>query len=125
MSYKKMMSVCAALPFIFALAFISMPEFTTLLEFPGTEGDALVLGITMRYLISGTILASAFLCLMSRNVEGKNNQSSILLGATLGFASVCIVCLLVTLNREAFLVPPIIATGLVSAACFWSRSKLS
>jgi membrane-associated phospholipid phosphatase len=120
-----MMTVSAVVGFVFALAFISMPEFTTLLEFPDAEGEALVLGITLRYILAGPILATAFLVIMARNVEGKGNQSSMLMGAGLGFASVCITLLLVMLNREAFLIPPIVATGVMASLCLWSRSKLS
>ena len=55
MPYKIMMSILAAVPLIFLLAFVAIPEFFVLKSYPSAEGLSLEIGITYRYVMSGML----------------------------------------------------------------------
>ena len=126
MPFKKMMSIAAAVPLIFLIAFVAVPEFFVLQSYPSAEGLALEIGITHRYIMSGMLFMVACFAFLSRNVEKVDNQKEILLGATIGFSVMCAVIISMPVFRGIPLsVPPMIATGTIAALSFWSRSKLS
>ena len=126
MPFKKMMSIAAAVPLIFLIAFIAVPEFFVLQSYPSAEGLALEIGITHRYIMSGMLFMVACFAFLSRNVEKVDNQKEILLGAAIGFSVMCAVIISMPVFRGIPLsVPPMIATGTIAALSFWSRSKLS
>ena len=126
MPFKKMMSIAAAVPLIFLIAFVAVPEFFVLQSYPSAEGLALEIGITHRYIMSGMLLMVTCFAFLSRNVEKVDNQKEILLGAAIGFSVMCAVIISMPVFRGIPLsVPPMIATGTIAALSFWSRSKLS
>ena len=126
MPFKKMMSIAAAVPLIFLIAFVAVPEFFVLQSYPSAEGLALEIGITHRYIMSGMLFMVACFAFLSRNVEKVDNQKDILLGAAIGFSVMCAVIISMPVFRGTPLsVPPMIATGTIAALSFWSRSKLS
>jgi hypothetical protein len=125
MSVRVTFSICSAITFLFSIAFISMPEFFTMNAFPTAEGSALDVGVTMRYVLGGVIFSVSCILFQSRNIDGANNQRSVLLGASVGFACVCSMIIFVTIFRDvAASGPPIIATGLCSVLCFLARTKV-
>ena len=126
MPFKKMMSIAAAVPLIFLIAFVAVPEFFVLQSYPSAEGLALEIGITHRYIMSGMLFMVACFAFLSRNVEKVDNQKEILLGAVIGFSVMCAIIISMPVFRGIPLsVPPMIATGTIAALSFWSRSKLS
>ena len=126
MPFKKMISIAAAVPLIFLIAFIAVPEFFVLQSYPSAEGLALEIGITHRYIMSGMLFMVACFAFLSRNVEKVDNQKDILLGAAIGFSVMCAVIISMPVFRGIPLsIPPMIATGTIAALSFWSRSKLS
>ena len=126
MPFKKMMSIAAAVPLIFLIAFVAVPEFFVLQSYPSAEGLALEIGITHRYIMSGMLFMVACFAFLSRNVEKVDNQKEILLGAAIGFSVMCAIIISMPVFRGIPLsVPPMIATGTIAALSFWSRSKLS
>ena len=127
MPYKIMMSILAAVPLIFLLAFFAIPEFFVLNSYPSAEGLALEIGITHRYIMSGMLFMVVCLAFQSRNVEKVDDQKAILLGVAIGFAVMCAVIILMEGPGRGLplLVPPVIATGALAVLSFWSRSKLS
>jgi len=126
MPYKIMMSILAAVPLIFLLAFFAIPEFFVLNSYPSAEGLALEIGITHRYIMSGMLFMVVCFSFLSRNVEKVDNQKEILLGAAIGFSVMCAVIISMPVFRGIPLsIPPMIATGTIAALSFWSRSKLS
>jgi len=126
MPYKKMMSIAATVPLIFLIAFVAVPEFFVLQSYPSAEGLALEIGITHRYIMSGMLFIVACFAFQSRNVEKVDNQKEILLGAAIGFSVMCAVIISMPVFRGIPLsIPPMIATGIIAALSFWSRSKLS
>jgi len=126
MPYKKMMSIVATVPLIFLIAFVAVPGFFVLQSYPSAEGLALEIGITHRYIMSGMLFMVACFAFQSRNVEKVDNQKEILLGAAIGFSVMCAVIISMPVFRGIPLsIPPMIATGIIAALSFWSRSKLS
>ena len=126
MPFKKMMSIAAAVPLIFLIAFVAVPEFCVLQSYPSAEGLALEIGITHRYIMSGMLFMVACFAFLSRNVEKVDNQKEILLGAVIGFSVMCAVIISMPVFRGIPLsIPPMIATGTIAALSFWSRLKLS
>ena len=127
MPYKIMMSVAAAVPLLFSVAFLVVPQFFILGSYPNAEGLALEIGITQRYVMAGMLFMVACLAFQSRNVENVDNQKEILLGVAIGFAVMCAVIILMEGPGRGLplLVPPVIATGTIAVLSFWSRSKLS
>ena len=127
MPYKIMMSVAAAVPLIFAVAFLVVPHFFILESYPNAEGLALEIGITQRYVMAGMLFMTACITFQSRNVEKVDDQKAILLGVSLGTAVMCAVIILLEGPGRGLplLVPPVIATGALAVLSFWSRSKLS
>ena len=126
MPYKIMMSILAAVPLIFLIAFVAVPEFFVLQSYPSAEGLALEIGITHRYIMSGMLFIVACFAFQSRNVEKVDNQKEILLGAAIGFSVMCAVIISMPVFRGIPLsIPPMIATGTLAVLSFWSRSKLS
>ena len=126
MPYKIMMSVAAAVPLIFAVAFLVVPHFFILESYPNAEGLALEIGITQRYVMAGMLFMTACITFQSRNVEKVDNQKAILLGTAIGTSTMCAVIISMTLFRGIPLnIPPLIATVTIAALSFWSRSKLS
>ena len=126
MPFKKMISIAAAVPLIFLIAFVAVPEFFVLQSYPSAEGLALEIGITHRYIMSGMLFMVACFAFLSRNVEKVDNQKEILLGAAIGLSVMCAVIISMPVFRGIPLsVPPMIATGTIAALSFWSRSKLS
>ena len=126
MPYKIMMSIVAAIPLIFLIAFVAVPEFFVLQAYPIAEGLALEIGITHRYVMAGMLFIVVCFAFQSRNVEKVDDQKAILLGAAVGFSVMCAVIISMAVFRDIPLsIPPMIATGTIAALSFWSRSKLS
>ena len=127
MPYKIMMSLAAAVPLIFAVAFLVVPQFFILESYPNAEGLAMEIGITQRYVMAGMLFVWVCLLFQSRKVEKVDNQKEILLGVAIGFAVMCAVIILMEGPGRGLplLVPPVIATGVIAILSFWSRSKLS
>ena len=127
MPYKIMMSVAAAVPLIFAVAFLVVPHFFILESYPNAEGLALEIGITQRYAMAGMLFMTACITFQSRNVEKVDDQKSILLGVAISTSVMC--AFIITLEGPGrglpLLVPPVIATGALAVLSFWSRTKLS
>ena len=125
MPYKMMMSLVAAVPLVFLIAFLAVPEFFILQSYPSAEGLGLEIGITHRYIMSGMLFIVVCFAFQSRSVEGVDNQKAILLGAAIGFSAMCAVIISMAVFRGLPLsVPPMIATGTIAALSFWSRWKL-
>ncbi len=127
MPYKMMMSLVAAVPLVFLISFLAVPEFFILQAYPSAEGLGLEIGITQRYIMAGMLFIVVCLLFQSRKVEKVDNQKEILLGVAIGFAVMCAVIILVEgpLRGLPLPVPPVIATGAIAILSFWSRSKLS
>ena len=127
MPYKIMMSVAAAVPLIFAVAFLVVPHFFILESYPNAEGLALEIGITQRYVMAGMLFMVLCIAFQSRNVEKVDDQKAILLGVSIGTAVMCAVIILLEGPGRGLplLVPPVIATGALAILSFWSRLKLS
>ena len=127
MPYKIMMTLAAAVPLIFAVAFLAVPQFFILESYPNAEGLAMELGITQRYVMAGMLFMTACITFQSRNVEKVDDQKSILLGVAIATAVMCAVIIILEgpVRGLPLLVPPVIATGTLAALSFWSRSKLS
>jgi hypothetical protein len=125
MPYKIMMSIVAAVPLIFLIAFVAVPEFFVLQSYPSAEGLGLEIGITHRYIMSGMLFMVVCFAFQSRIVEKAGNQKAILLGSAIGFSAMCAVIISMAVFRGLPLsVPPMIATGTIAALSFWSRWKL-
>ena len=122
-----MMSVAAAVPLIFAVAFLVVPHFFILESYPNAEGLALEIGITQRYVMAGMLFMTACITFQSRNVEKVDDQKSILLGVAIATAVMCAVIIILEGPGRGLplMVPPVIATGALAILSFWSRSKLS
>mgnify|MGYP004390363593 CR=1 FL=1 len=126
MPYKILMSLLAAVPLIFLIAFLAVPEFFILQSYPSAEGLGLEIGITHRYIMAGMLFIVVCLLFQSRNVEKVDNQKDILLGVAIGFAVMCVVIISMAVLRGLPLsVPPMIATGAIAILSLWSRFKLS
>ena len=127
MPYKIMMSAAAAVPLIFAVAFLVVPQFFILESYPNAEGLAMELGITQRYVMAGMLFMTACITFQSRNVEKVDDQKSILLGVAIATAVMCAVIIILEGPGRGLplLGPPVIATGALAVLSFWSRSKLS
>ena len=126
MPYKMMMSLVAAVPLVFLISFLAVPEFFILQAYPSAEGLGLEIGITHRYIMSGMLFIIVCFAFKSRSVEGVDNQKAILLGAAIGFSAMCAVIISVSVFRDIPLsIPPMIATGTIAVLSFWSRLKLS
>ena len=126
MPYKMMMSLVAAVPLVFLIAFLAVPEFFILQSYPSAEGLGLEIGITYRYVMSGMLFIVVCIAFQSRNVEKVDDQKAILLGVAIGLVGMCAVIISMTVFRGIPLnIPPMIATGTVALLSFWSRSKLS
>jgi len=126
MPYKMMMSLVAAVPLVFLIAFLAVPEFFILKSYPSAEGLGLEIGITQRYVMSGMLFMVVCIAFQSRNVEKVDDQKAILLGVAIGLVAMCAVIISMTVFRGIPLsIPPMIATGTVAVLSFWSRSKLS
>ena len=125
MPYKMMMSLVAAVPLVFLISFLAVPEFFILQAYPSAEGLGLEIGITHRYIMSGMLFIVVCFAFQSRSVEGVDNQKAILLGAAIGFSAMCAVIISMAVFRGVPLsIPPMIATGTIAALSFWSRWKL-
>jgi hypothetical protein len=125
MPYKIMMSIVAAVPLIFLIAFVAVPGFFVLQSYPSAEGLGLEIGITHRYIMAGMLFIVVCFAFQSRIVEKVDNQKAILLGAAIGFSAMCAVIISMAVFRGLPLsVPPMIATGTIAALSFWSRWKL-
>jgi len=126
MPYKVMMFIVAAVPLIFLIAFVAVPEFFVLQAYPIAEGLALEIGITHRYVMAGMLFIVVCFAFQSRTLEKVDDQKAILLGAAIGFSVMCAVIISMAVFRGIPLsIPPMIATGTIAALSFWSRSKLS
>ena len=121
------MSILAAVPLIFLLAFLAIPEFFVLNSYPSAEGLALEIGITHRYIMSGMLFMVVSIAFQSRNVEKVDDQKEIFLGVSIGTFVMCAIIILLEGPGRGLplLVPPVIATGALAVLSFWSRSKLS
>ena len=125
MPYKIMMPIVAAVPLIFLIAFLAVPEFFILQSYTSAEGLGLEIGITQRYIMAGMLFMVVCIAFLSRNVEKVDNQKEILLGASIGFSVMCAVIISMAVFRGLPLsVPPMIATGIGAALSFWTRWKL-
>ena len=90
MPYKIMMSLAAAVPLLFSVAFLVVPHFFILESYPNAEGLAMEIGITQRYVMAGMLFMTACLAFQSRNVEKVDDQKAILLGVCYWyFCDVC------------------------------------
>ena len=126
MPYKIMMSIVSAVPLIFLIAFVAVPQFFILQSYPNAEGLGLEIGITQRYIMAGMLFIVVCFAFQSRIVEKVDNQKAILLGAAIGFSAMCAVIISMAVFRGVPLsIPPMIATGTIAALSFWSRSKLN
>ena len=127
MPYKIMMTLAAAVPLIFAVAFLAVPQFFILESYPNAEGLALEIGITQRYAMAGMLFMTACITFQSRNVENVDDQKAILLGVAIGTFVMCALIILLEGPGRGLplLPPPVIATGALAVLSFWSRSKLS
>ena len=127
MPYKIMMTLAAAVPLIFAIAFLAIPYFFILESYPNAEGLALEIGITQRYVMAGMLFMTACITFQSRNVEKVDDQKAILLGVSIGTAVMCAVIIILEGPGRGLplLVPPVIATGALAVLSLWSRSKLN
>ena len=126
MPYKILMSLLAAVPLIFLIAFLAVPEFFILQSYPSAEGLGLEIGITQRYIMAGMLFMVVCFAFQCRSVEGVENKKAILLGAAIGFSVMCAVIISMPVFRDIPLsVPPMIATGAIAILSFWSRSKLN
>tara|TARA_B100000029_G_scaffold199359_1_gene197735 strand:+ start:454 stop:834 length:381 start_codon:yes stop_codon:yes gene_type:complete len=126
MPYKNMMYIAAAVPLLFLIGFIAVPDFFVLQSYPAAKGLALEIGITHRYLMAGMLFIIVCIASQSSNVENVDNQKTILLGTVIGFSVMCATIISMAVFRGVPLsVPPTIATGTVAVLSFWSRSKLS
>ena len=127
MPYKIMISIAAIIPLIFGLAFLVVPDFFILGTYPNAEGLALEVGITQRYVMAGMLFIVLCLLFQSRNIAKVDDQKSILLGVTIGFAVMCAVIIVLEgpVRGLPLLVPPTIATGAIAILSFWSRTKLN
>jgi hypothetical protein len=126
MPYKIMMSIVAAVPLIFLIAFVAVPQFFILQSYPNAEGLGLEIGITQRYIMAGMLFIVVCFAFQSRIVEKVDNQKAILLGAAIGFSAMCAVIISMAVFRGIPLsIPPMIATGTIAALSFWSRWKLN
>ena len=127
MPYKIMMSAAAAVPLIFAVAFLVVPHFFILESYPNAEGLALEIGITQRYVMAGMLFMTACITFQSRNVEKVDDQKSILLGVAIATSVMCAVIIILEGPGRGLplIVPPVIATGALAVLSLWSRSKLS
>ena len=127
MPYKIMMSVAAAVPLLFSVAFLVVPQFFILESYPNAEGLAMEIGITQRYVMAGMLFMTACIAFQSRNVEKVDDQKEILLGAAIGFSVMCAVIIILEGPGRGLplLVPPVIATGALAVLSLWSRSKLN
>ena len=127
MPYKTMMSIAAAVPLLFSVAFLVVPHFFILESYPNAEGLALEIGITQRYVMAGMLFMTACISFQSRNVEKVDDQKSILLGVVIATAVMCAVIIILEGPGRGLplLVPPVIAIGTLAIISFWSRSKLS
>ena len=126
MPYKIMMPIVAAVPLIFLIGFVAVPEFFILQSYPSAEGLALEIGITHRYIMAGMLFMVACFAFQYRNIEKVDDQKEILLGAAIGFSVMCAVIISMPVFRDIPLsIPPMIATGTIAALSFWSRLKLS
>ena len=125
MPYKIMMSIVAAVPLIFLIAFVAVPGFFVLQSYPSAEGLGLEIGITHRYIMAGMLFIVVCFAFQCRIVENVDDQKAILLGAAIGFSAMCAVIISMAVFRGLPLsVPPMIATGTIAALSFWSRWKL-
>ena len=126
MPYKILMSLLAAVPLIFLIAFLAVPEFFILQSYPSAEGLGLEIGITHRYVMAGMLFMVVCIAFQSSRVEGVDNQKAILSGVAIGFSAMCAVIIFMEgpLRGLPLPVPPMIATGVIAALSFWSRGKL-
>ena len=121
-----MMSIVAAVPLIFLIAFVAVPQFFILQSYPNAEGLGLEIGITHRYIMAGMLFMVVCFAFQCRIVENVDDQKAILLGAAIGFSAMCAVIISMAVFRGLPLsVPPMIATGTIAELSFWSRSKLN
>ena len=126
MPYKILMSLLAAVPLIFLIAFFVVPEFFVLQSYPSAEGLGLEIGITQRYIMAGMLFMVVCFAFQSSSVEGVDNQKAILLGVAIGCSAMCagIIFMEGPFRGLPLPVPPMIATGIIAALSFWSWWKL-
>ena len=127
MPYKIMMYLVAAVPLIFLIGFVAVPEFFILQSYPSAEGLALEIGITQRYIMAGMLFMVVCFAFQSRNVEKVDDQKAILLGVAIATPVMCAVIIILEGPGRGLplLVPPMIAAGALAVLSFWSRSKLN
>ena len=126
MPYKIMMYLVAAVPLVFLIAFFAVPEFFVLQAYPSAEGLGLEIGITHRYVMAGMLFMVVCFAFQSSRVEGVDNQKAIILGVAIGYSAMCAIIIFMEgpFRGLPLPVPPMIATGIIAALSFWSRSKL-
>ena len=76
--------------------------------------------------MAGMLFMVVCFAFQSSSVEGVDNQKAILLGVAIGFSAMCAVIIFMEgpFRGLPLPVPPMIATGVIAALSFWSRSKL-
>jgi hypothetical protein len=118
--------ICSAGALIFAVAFALAPEFFTMRSFPTAKGEALEVGITMRYVLAGMIFHVCLLLFAASKIDSADNQKPVMLSAAIGFTVVCATILYVGLFRGDGIptIPPIVATGLMAIFSWLSWSKI-
>ncbi len=123
MSPKLTFTICSAVSFLFSISFYTAAEFFTNITFPQAEGNAVEVGIAMRYVLAGTIFLSSSMLFHLRHLTGEANQKSVLFGTSIGFAVLCVTLLTLHTTGSINAIPSIIATGCLSILCFFSQNK--
>jgi hypothetical protein len=126
MKAKTAITISAATLAILAGVFAIHPEFLTSSAFPEADAYAMGVGVSMRQSMAGMLLMTALVLFFARNVETVKDQSSVLLGTALGFTVMCATIIALPVIHDIPLEsPPAVATGLMAAMCYWTRSKLA
>ena len=121
---KLTFSICSVVSFLFLISFYTAAEFFKNVTFPQAEGNAVEVGISMRYVLAGTIFLSSSMLFHLRHLTGEDNQKSVLFGTSIEFAVLCATLLTLHTTGAINAIPPIIATCCLSILCFFSQNKL-
>ena len=71
MSPKLTFTICSAVSFLFSISFYTAAEFFTNITFPQAEGNAVEVGIAVRYVLAGTIFLSSSMLFHLRHLTGE------------------------------------------------------
>jgi hypothetical protein len=124
MKFKSVISISAAIPAWFAVAYASAPDVFTLTLFPSTDGLALKVGVILHYIIAAMALMVASVIFFVRDVAAINDQRSILLGVAIAFTILCAALVALDISSGIPLqLTPVVATGFVATLCFRTLFK--